>query len=561
MMDEGNSSKRKLKKLLEEAGVVPSIRDIGNGMMVFDIPIYDDTFISGLTYAGIPVTADFPDMEKRKIVLDLSSLVLKISNRLIFYTLDNLQESLKSEQNYVAFAFLQRSTIFHICNHKLSLEGINTERNGKSYSIVDEYKTVPLTRSVYEHLAMFYYLYDYSDNRYQREVIWNSWLLGSKKNLLKGNLTEFKTERLEAKSDVDEIYKSLRRNVLVEKCLSNPNGQCEYCLNSNSIFSIIKKGDKYVAEKLTYDKAWKYLYGEKVNLSLTYNLLSLHSHPTYIGLSQFNNQKYNIEIPLYDSCHFLSYLCRLFIKQLHIDKKIITESLTERERGIFSLLSNENNQINKEQNNNMEYGIVYLLTNPVMPGLVKIGMTAQEDIEKRMKELYTTGVPVPFECQFACKVKKGDCAKIEKALHTAFEPQRINANREFFRIQVGQAKAILELFHHTDVTEEVSDEIQNDLTDDDKAASVKAQVHRPPLNFYEMGMQKGDVLTWKDDPSISVTIISERKISYEGEETSISALSAQLKGYKSKHIAPGAHWLYKDKLLSDIYDETYPFEE
>lgn len=28
----------------------------------------------------------------------------------------------------------------------------------------------------------------------------------------------------------------------------------------------------------------------------------------------------------------------------------------------------------------MEYGIVYLLTNPVMPGLVKIGMTAQEDI-------------------------------------------------------------------------------------------------------------------------------------------------------------------------------------
>ena len=30
----------------------------------------------------------------------------------------------------------------------------------------------------------------------------------------------------------------------------------------------------------------------------------------------------------------------------------------------------------------MEYGIVYLLTNPVMPGLVKIGMTTQEDIDK-----------------------------------------------------------------------------------------------------------------------------------------------------------------------------------
>ncbi len=110
----------------------------------------------------------------------------------------------------------------------------------------------------------------------------------------------------------------------------------------------------------------------------------------------------------------------------------------------------------------MEYGIVYLLTNPVMPGLVKIGMTTQEGIDKRMKELYTTGVPIPFECKFACKVKKSDCLKIEKALHKAFDPQRINQNREFFRINVEQAQAILELFHHEDVTEEVADEIQND---------------------------------------------------------------------------------------------------
>lgn len=209
----------------------------------------------------------------------------------------------------------------------------------------------------------------------------------------------------------------------------------------------------------------------------------------------------------------------------------------------------------------MEYGIVYLLTNPVMPGLVKIGMTTQKEIEQRMKELYTTGVPLPFECQFACKVKKCDCAKIEKALHTAFEPQRINANREFFRINVSQAKAILELFHHEDVTTDVSDEIENDLTPEDKAASIKAQPHRPALNFYEMGMQKGDVLVWKDDPSITVTITSDRKIDYEGEETSISSLSAQLKGYKSKHISPTPHWLFKDRLLSDIYDETYPIEE
>lgn len=209
----------------------------------------------------------------------------------------------------------------------------------------------------------------------------------------------------------------------------------------------------------------------------------------------------------------------------------------------------------------MEYGIVYLLTNRVMPGLVKIGMTTREDIDARMKELYSTGVPVPFDCEFACKVKKSDCRKIEEALHKAFSPQRINANREFFRINVEQAKAILELFHHEVVTEEVTDEIENDLTEDDKIASQNAKVRRPALNLYEMGMQKGDLLLWRENPSISAVVNSERKVLYENEEYSLSALSAKLKEYKVKHICPGRYWIYKDRLLDDIYDETYPLEE
>lgn len=209
----------------------------------------------------------------------------------------------------------------------------------------------------------------------------------------------------------------------------------------------------------------------------------------------------------------------------------------------------------------MEYGIVYLLTNPVMPGLVKIGMTERAEMDARLRELYTTGVPVPFDCQYACKVKKSDCTKIERALHTAFAPQRVNANREFSRIQVEQAKAILELFLHEDMTQEVAGEIANDLTPEDVAAKTRAQVHRPPLNFLEMGMQIGDILQWKDDPTIFVTITSGRTIKYNEEEVSISALPAQLKGYSTRHIAPGPHWLYKDRVLSEIYDETYPMEE
>lgn len=42
-------------------------------------------------------------------------------------------------------------------------------------------------------------------------------------------------------------------------------------------------------------------------------------------------------------------------------------------------------------------GIVYVLSNRAMPGLVKIGMTTRPELDTRLKELYTTGVPVPFD--------------------------------------------------------------------------------------------------------------------------------------------------------------------
>lgn len=122
-----------------------------------------------------------------------------------------------------------------------------------------------------------------------------------------------------------------------------------------------------------------------------------------------------------------------------------------------------------------------------MPGLVKIGMTTRPELDTRLKELYTTGVPVPFDVEYACEVKAYDCNKIEKALHTAFDPQRVNINREFFQIKKEQAIAILELFNQKDVTTEVSDEMDNDLDAGDIASKQKATKHRPPLNFSQMG--------------------------------------------------------------------------
>lgn len=53
-----------------------------------------------------------------------------------------------------------------------------------------------------------------------------------------------------------------------------------------------------------------------------------------------------------------------------------------------------------------KYEIVYVLRNEAMPNLIKIGITQRKDLQTRMSELYSTGVPFPFECLERLKIVK-----------------------------------------------------------------------------------------------------------------------------------------------------------
>jgi len=86
--------------------------------------------------------------------------------------------------------------------------------------------------------------------------------------------------------------------------------------------------------------------------------------------------------------------------------------------------------------------IVYVLTNPAMPSLVKIGFAENEGANTRIAALYSTGVPVPFTIEFAAKVAVP--YRVEEALHVAFAPYRVNPRREFVRIEPDQAIANIE---------------------------------------------------------------------------------------------------------------------
>jgi hypothetical protein len=200
--------------------------------------------------------------------------------------------------------------------------------------------------------------------------------------------------------------------------------------------------------------------------------------------------------------------------------------------------------------------IVYVLANPAMPGLVKIGKTTQADVSLRMNQLYTTGVPVPFECVYAIEVS--DCTKVETALHVAFSPNRINPNREFFKIDSEQAIAILKLLEQKDVTPQVRSELNSNVSQAEKDSGKKLK-KRPRMNFTEMGIQPNSELLFKD-ASTTVVIIDDRKVTFENEIMTLTAATKKIMDLDYS-VQPSPYWTFKGKLLKDIYDETYNNEE
>lgn len=205
-------------------------------------------------------------------------------------------------------------------------------------------------------------------------------------------------------------------------------------------------------------------------------------------------------------------------------------------------------------------GIVYVLTNPEMPGLVKIGETSRDGMKERLSELYKTGVPVPFRCEYAARVSERKA--LEKAFHAAFEPHRVNPNREFFRIEPEQAIAILKVFPHDDVTPSIQKEAI-DIEDDTIArATIVKRSRRPNMNFEDMGIPVGAELKFINSDE-TVTVVDSKRVNHNDTDYFLTAITHNLLGRdESENPArPAPYWTHEGKSLDEIYDETYGLQD
>ena len=85
---------------------------------------------------------------------------------------------------------------------------------------------------------------------------------------------------------------------------------------------------------------------------------------------------------------------------------------------------------------------VYILENSSFPGIIKIGRTEREVVQ-RVKELSSaTGVPTEFTVFRQYAVENSTIA--ERQIHERLSEYRVSDNREFFRLSAEEAASVLE---------------------------------------------------------------------------------------------------------------------
>jgi len=191
--------------------------------------------------------------------------------------------------------------------------------------------------------------------------------------------------------------------------------------------------------------------------------------------------------------------------------------------------------------------IIYILTNEAMPGYVKIGKT-NNDLEQRVRDLSaSTSIPLPFTVFYACTVK--DAQFVEHQLHDAFDDNRVNPKREFFRVAPERVVAALKLAEIENITPK-KDLIE---TKEDREAHEEALERRGRFNFELAKIPLGSEIYFSRDENKKAKVIdlhSAKSIEYNGEITSLSTSAQEILGV-AYGVAGTDYWMYDGETLDE----------
>lgn len=210
-------------------------------------------------------------------------------------------------------------------------------------------------------------------------------------------------------------------------------------------------------------------------------------------------------------------------------------------------------------------GVIYILTNPSFPDYVKIGYA--HNIETRLKQLNRSEtIPFAFRVYAVYAVES---ELTDKELHKLID--KLNPDlrtienfdgkervKEFYAMSAEDAYGLLECIAKISGT---LDRLQrltpegHEILDEQIANEVRETVRRGPFRFSACNIPIGSQIEFIEDSSVKATVVDDRRIEYNGETTSVSALAQKLKRFD--HAVQGTLWFtYQGEKLTDIRDRV-----
>lgn len=205
-------------------------------------------------------------------------------------------------------------------------------------------------------------------------------------------------------------------------------------------------------------------------------------------------------------------------------------------------------------------GYIYVLTNPSFPEYVKIGYA--DNVDERVTQLNRTEcTPFAFKKYAVLHVASRLADKNVHKLIDKFKPElraKENVNgkmriREFFAMSAKEAVEILDtigsIYGETpQIFEQTIEEKKEERIAEEAAI---ASERKSPFSFYKCGIKNGEQVVYVHDTSIICTVVSDREISYNGKNTSLSALAKKLLNRKSG-VQGTLHFTYNGEILSAL---------
>jgi len=208
-------------------------------------------------------------------------------------------------------------------------------------------------------------------------------------------------------------------------------------------------------------------------------------------------------------------------------------------------------------------GVVYILTNPSFPNFIKIGYAT--DIQQRLRTLNRSEcVPYAFRIYATYEVDSNlsdlQVHKIIDSLRPDLRTRETvhgrTRTREFYAMAAQEAYslfcAMAEIHGTTDRLKLYP------LTSDEQRAEQEAQIvedeqaeRQSNFSFSRCHIVPGALIEYINDPALRIEVVDDRKVLYNGETMSLTALAKLLTGV-SYAIAGPRYFKYQGEGLNDI---------